>query len=208
VKRSRQVALATAVLATTLTGCASLTSPAVITRPYEAADGTNAQIEDSQVKLRNVLVVAEKLGAPGVVVGALFNDGDTPVRVALTATPGPTSQPRQTQVRVPAHGSVQIGPAGTEMTLEQTPVPPGARMDLTAFSPEAGSQTFSVPVLPPTDEIYAAYTPAPAPTTATPTPAASATSGTPSGAASATPRATPSDVATDRSGGASEPVTQ
>jgi len=70
-----------------LAGC-SATNPSPISSPYPAGDGTNAEISDPNtgavLKLRNFLLVGTDQGKPAQLVGAIANEGTTPVQV----TPG------------------------------------------------------------------------------------------------------------------------
>jgi hypothetical protein len=171
VKRTREVAVRTALAMATLTvslaGCSAL-SPRVINTPYPASDGVQLNLPGGGVKLRDFLVVGTAQGSPAEVIGSVVNDGPSPVQVSLQSDPGPTAQPTQTLVQVEAHGRVQIGPdQATRMEIPELPVPPGAATAISAATASGGTASFQVPVLLPTDA-YAGLT-AP-PTTAAPSP--------------------------------------
>lgn len=124
-----------------LAGC-SATNPIQTDRPYAAADGVRVQIGD--VRAENLLAVTTKAGAAGALSGALVNTGSADADVTLTV--GETSQ----EVIVPAGGSVYLG-TGSD-TGEQVPLPtvtaaPGALLDVTLTSPDAGTVHVQVPVL-------------------------------------------------------------
>lgn len=146
-------------LAAGLSAC-STTSPAVISTPYQAADGASATIPGSAIKLNNFLVVSSAKGAPGQVVGAVVNQGNEPVVVTMQTDLGATSQFSQTQIKVRAHSITQVGPSGTEVTLPDTPVEPGALMQISANYQPKGGVSLTVPVVLPSG-YYAGYTVAP-----------------------------------------------
>ncbi len=144
-----------------LSAC-STRSPATIVTPYPAADGTSGSIPDSGIKLNNFLVVSAAKGAPGQLIGAVVNEGDQPVTVTMQAQLGASSPFAQTPIEVRAHGIAQVGPSGTEVTLPDTPVGPGALMEISGHSDAAGGVTLTVPVVPPSG-YYSSYTVAPTP---------------------------------------------
>jgi hypothetical protein len=185
-RRARAAALASAAALTlVLAGC-STQSPATITTPYPAADGMSATIPGTGIKLNNFLVVSPAKGSPGQLIGAVVNESSKPVVVTMQTDVGQTQQFTQTTINVPAHGITPVGPSGTELTLADTPVPPGALISISANYQPAGGIIWKVPVVPPTG-IYASYTVAPttAPATPTSSPGSSPDAGaTPSGSAS------------------------
>ena len=170
-KRTRDVAvrttLATAALAVSLVGCSAL-SPRVITTPYPAADGVQLNLPGTGAKLRDFLVVGTAMGASAEVIGAVVNDGDSPIQISLQADLGASAQPTQTLVRVEANGYVRIGPdQAVQMEIPELPVIPGGVMAISAATASGGTASFEVPVLSPEGD-YADLTPPP--TTAAPTP--------------------------------------
>jgi hypothetical protein len=174
-RRVRALAGAGAVLAAAgvLAGC-STRSPATIITPYAAADGVNVAVGDIAY-LRDFLVIARDKGGRGAVVGTIVNRTGRTVTVELAAQLGETTQPTQTRVSVPPHGTALVGPealGGETMVVEDLPVAPGEVIEMSAGSAGAGVTYFKAPVLTP-DGQYASLT-AP-PTTAPPTP-----TGTPS----------------------------
>jgi hypothetical protein len=166
--------IAAAALAT-VTGCAA-TSPAIITDPYLSADGTDAQLtlgDGTVIELTNFLVVLDKKGRPGQVIGGVTFSGTGKQPVALQAkdaaltpvsaeaTPSATTSPDPGEpeataapelppgVLVNAVGGelTQVGPDGTAFILPVVNVDPGQYIELTATTPQAGSVTWNVPVL-------------------------------------------------------------
>lgn len=168
-------------LTVALAGC-STTSPATITTPYAAADGTSATIPGSGIKLNNFVVVSPGKGQPGQLIGAVVNGTDRPVTVTMQAELGATSQFSQTRISVRAHDITQVGPSGTPITITDTPAAPGALMKISANYRSAGSVSLTVPVVLPSG-YYAGYTVAP--TTEAPSPS-SADEVSPSGTAEPT----------------------
>ena len=133
--------LAVVVLALALAGC-SQTNPIQTDRPYSAADGVRVVLGD--VRAENLLAVTSAAGAAGALSGALVNSAASEVPVTLTV--GDSSE----KVTVPAHGSVLIG-TGSD-TGQHVPVPtvtaaPGALLDVTISTPQAGTVHVQVPVL-------------------------------------------------------------
>jgi hypothetical protein len=155
---------------TIVTGCA-LTSPDIITDPYVAADGANADLplgDGSSLSLRNVVVVLDKAGGTGQVIGAVSYDGTEPVILEVAAAnpaqvPAVTpskEQAAQTGSDAPAlpavsvgfegPGMLQIGPEGTPLVLPAVTLAPGQHLDLTARSPSTGAVQLRVPIVAPT----------------------------------------------------------
>ncbi len=188
--RRAVIALIAATGIAALSGCAA-TSPAIITRPYVAADGTDADLsldDGSSIALRNFVVVLDKSGGTGQVIGAVAYSGTGKQALAIEAkdpaqvppaTPDPAkaakADPADPAGAVPAAPSVifevtggqltRVGPGGVSFVLPVVKVAPGQYVDLTASSPAAGSVTWKVPVVPATRQ-YAGLT---ATTAATPT---------------------------------------
>ena len=165
-KRPRSAATRLGLAATvllTVTGCASLTSPATIIDPYDAADGATTRLAGSSLTLADFVVVGAAQGQPAEVVGSVINGGASPADVSLTAKLAGGAQPEATTVTVPGNSSVLIGPdQSTTMAVPELPVMPGAQMTLTASTSAAGSSDVTVPVLRPVG-YYAGLTPSPTP---------------------------------------------
>lgn len=165
------LALGLAALATVVSGC-SYASPAVITTPYAASDGTNAEL--GAIKFRNFLIVSEAKGKPGVVVGALTTDGAEPVAVQLSVlgTAGGSPLAQATAMARPGQlTGIGSGGDAVRLQIENVPVLPGAVLTLHAQTPAGGTE-FSLPVVLPTNE-YTTLTPVPS-SSPTSTPGASA----------------------------------
>jgi len=177
----------------------SLTSPKVITTPYAASDGSNADLTvpgSGTVQFRDFLLVSQAKGAPGVLVGAVTTDSVDPLQVQLNVldATGQNTLAQRT-VTVQPGQLTQIGPQGSEqLQVPDVQVPPGSVLTLGVRS-AAGTTTFALPVLAPTAP-YDSITPTPVPSSASPSESPSPTaSASPSASAKATPAATPTGKA-------------
>ena len=153
--RRRPVALlvAAASAGLLLPGCSFL-SPDTSLKPFAPADGLQAELGD--VLVRNMLVVSEGDGEPGLLVGALVNRGEEDTTVSLEV--GETA----VDIDVPAGVSVAIGteadrPDGEQSTIvsetvEIDAVEPAAGdvVELTVTDAQAGSAALQVQVVLPT----------------------------------------------------------
>lgn len=160
--------VATAVAAGLLLGGCSFTSRNVVLEPYAPSDGLQTDL--GEVLVRNVLVVSEGDGAPGVLSGALVNRGeaDAVVRVEVGAS--------LTEIDVSAGETVFMGGFGEQegesVVLDAVDAIAGGVVDVSFSDPVADSATLAVPVLRP-EGAYAELTP-PAGTGASEQPSASA----------------------------------
>jgi len=160
--RPRSAALLVAASAgLVLSGC-SFSSPDTSLKPYAPSDGLQTELGD--VLVRNVFVVSEGGGEPGLLVGALVNRGEEDATVGVEVG-GTTAE-----IEVPAGASVTIGadvdrPDGEQSTVlsetvEVDEVEPAAGdvIELTVTDSVAGSRVLRVPVLLP-DGPYADLVP-------------------------------------------------
>ena len=154
--RSRRLLLAASlcVAGVALAGC-SATNPMTTENEYSAADGTRATLGD--VRASNLVVVSSAKGAPGLVTGALTNDGDDKRTVTLTFgedTSTVNVEPKQT---VLLDGTTGTGHANIVLTA--VAVAPGGVAPATIATDAAGSQDISVPVLDGSQPEYASLVP-------------------------------------------------
>jgi len=160
--RPRSAALlAAAAAGLVLSGC-SFSSPDTSLQPYAPADGLQTEMGD--VLVRNMLVVSEGGGEPGLLVGALVNRGqeDTIVQVEVADT--------SAEIVVPAGVSVVLGlerqrpdtEAATIVSerVEIDEVQPiaGDVIDLTVTEPSFGTAELRVLVALPEGQ-YAEFSP-------------------------------------------------
>lgn len=212
-RRRAALALVAAAGVAIMTGCAA-TSPAIITDPYLQADGTNADLpldDGTTISLRNFVVVLEKKGGAGQVVGAVTysGDGTQPLAIeakdtsqvpaagaAISPDPAATADPAASAgsapnvvIEVTGGELSQIGPEGAPFVLPVVNVEPGQYVQLTATSPVTGSVVWDVPVVAPT-HYYAGLT-----ATAAPSPTGTPTAGSDDAEATTTtePETTTSD---------------
>ncbi len=145
------VATATLVLA----GC-SATNPITTIGEYEASDGAGTAVGD--VRVLNMLVVTEALDAPGVLTGAVKNNGTAAEEVTLQV-----GDADPVLLRVPASGTVLVGAADAPARYTTADVPvatvdarPGGLTPLTITTGAGGTVELMIPVLDGTLPEYAA----------------------------------------------------
>lgn len=156
-RRSRRSVLAAAALGLALaaTGCTYL-SPVQTKEFYQAADGTNANIEQDGALfagVRNAVVVVAEDGTPAF-SATVVNYTDEDITVALEGV-AEGSAVLATDVQVPAHGTTDLGPGEgrTLVPIGAVDLVPGTIIDLEVT---AGGQTttISMPVLDDSLEYY------------------------------------------------------
>jgi len=146
--------VAAAVAAGLLLGGCSFTSRDVTLEPYAPSDGLQADLGD--VLVRNVLVVSEGNGAPGVLSGAVVNRGDQDATVLVEVSG------LLTELDVAAGATVFMGPFdepdGELVVLDAVDAIAGGIVAVSFADPAADSATLEVPVLLP-EGAYAEITP-------------------------------------------------
>lgn len=139
---------ASALRATALAGTILLASGCAVFSPiqteydYPAADGVPLTI--AGLDLRNLAVVVPAKGETGIVVGQAVNSGTSAVDVtfAVAGAPSPAT------VAVPANSGKTLSDATTAVEIPGIPVAPGAVVQMTVTTDEAGANVVTVPVLP------------------------------------------------------------
>ncbi|NHI18604.1 hypothetical protein H9L10_00170 [Phycicoccus endophyticus] len=141
-------------------GC-GVFSPAQTDYSYIPADGVDLTIPG--LDLRNIAVVTDGEGEPGVLVGQAVNDSGDAVEVAfgLEGTTGATTS-------VPAYSGEALSSPTSTVDLGAVPAAPGSLVELTVQTREAGQNVVSVPVLA-AEGYYAGLAPS---ASASPTPTA------------------------------------
>ena len=127
----RPVALAATSLAVlTGAGCSTV-NPLTTQLEYIPADGEVVNLGET-VTVANVLIAAEEPGAPGNLVARIVNEGTDSVTVVMESD----EVEADVRVRVPAGGSVEIGPEGDEtVLLEEVDAVPGTLIPFRAGIP-------------------------------------------------------------------------
>jgi hypothetical protein len=154
--RSRRLMLVASlcVAGAALAGC-SATNPMTTEHEYSASDGTRATLGD--VRASNLIVLASAKGAPGLVTGALTNDGDDQRTVTLTFGEDTSTVNLEGKQTVLLDGTSAPGHADVRITA--VAVPPGGVAPATIATDAAGSEDISVPVLDGSQPEYASLVP-------------------------------------------------
>jgi hypothetical protein len=161
------VATAVVVSAGLLLGGCSFTSRDLTLEPYAPSDGLQADLGD--VLVRNVLVVSEGDGEPGVLSATLANRGDEDRTLLVEVGESTAEEPAPvTQVEVPAQGTLVIGVEGQESAAEGAEIEvvvvdaveelAGGVIRVSFEDPEEDSATLEVPIVRP-EGPYAGLTP-------------------------------------------------
>ncbi len=153
-------------------GC-QVMSPVATNAPYVAADGVPVDL--GGVKVRNLVVVSDAKGDPGVVTAAVRNDGPSAQTVTFAFESGSS-----TQVKVPAYQEVSLSVGDGQVQLADVPTAPGALVTMQVSTPAHGIDVVRVPVLP-ARSYYSSLSP-----TSTSTPTTPPASGSPGSSSSST----------------------
>jgi hypothetical protein len=150
-RTQRAVAVSAAALAVLgATGCSAINDQATATE-YSASDGIVERV--GPVLLRNVLIIASDKSEPGTLLGTLFNESGSTVRVTIEG------ENESSEITIPADGKYvfedEVADGGT---LEGISEIPGALVDID-FTVNSETETLRVPVLDGTLEEYREYVP-------------------------------------------------
>jgi hypothetical protein len=123
-------------------GCATF-SPVQTDENYLPADGV--QLTVPGLDLRDVAILAAAEGGPGVIIGQAINDGPS----AIDVTFGVEGAKAPVTAVVPANSAANLSTPSTRVELESVPAAPGAVVELTVVTKQAGTNVVRVPVLAP-----------------------------------------------------------
>ena len=144
-RRSAVLLTAAAVGAVALSGC-STTNPTTTLLRYAPSDGV--EMDGESIDVRNLLVVSQGDGAPGVVSGSVVNSGTESATLTVTvdgqeATPEVTVEPGQA---VRLDGAQADGSEGERLTVDGVDVPAGRVVEVRV---QGGGETLAAdaPVL-------------------------------------------------------------
>jgi len=132
-------------------GCASTFSPVQTSYASDAGDGVPLSIVG--LDLRGLAVVVPAQGETGIVVGQAVNRSTSAVDVTFAVAGAPTPA----TVAVPASSGKTLSDAATGVEIPGIPVPPGAMVEMTVTTDEAGANVVNVPVLV-NKGVYAGFT--------------------------------------------------
>ncbi len=150
--RFRRLLSGAAVLAASalVASCSAMT-PIQTQVLYNAGDGVRVEVTDD-VRVENLMVLAEEEGGEGEVFGVLVNDSERDVVMSVTIGDGGIQLP------VAQGDSVLLGTEET-VVIPSTPVPPGAVAEALVEATGLGTVSATVPVLDSTLPQYADYVP-------------------------------------------------
>jgi hypothetical protein len=149
--RVQQAAVAGMVLSMLgITGCSVINEQST-TRQYAASDGIVENLGD--IELRNILIVSAEEGAPGTLLGTIFNKSDEPVQVRIEG------ENETSEITIEGEGKyVFEDETSDDGTLQGISEVPGSLVDLD-FSVGSESATYGVPVVDGTLEEYREFVP-------------------------------------------------
>jgi len=144
----RPLAAVSVVVAGLALGGCSFIAPETSLEPYAPSDGLQVDLGD--VLVRNVLVVSEGSGAPGVLSGALVNRGVQDATITVEASDLITEvdvAAGQTVFMSSYDSSTVSSGDDVQVVLEAVDTPAGGVLEVTFTDPAAESESFEVPVL-------------------------------------------------------------
>lgn len=149
--RPRRLAAAGLALAAALSlGACQMSSPVTTDMTYDPADGVSLDAGD--VAVRDLLVVSEGDGAPGVVSGQVVNNTGEDVEVTLTASVDGQVQPLQPTVSLAPGTSTRLdgqgsGASGTPVTIPAVATHPGGIVEITVQTSRGEADSGLAPVM-------------------------------------------------------------
>lgn len=159
---TRRLSLVVAALAATagLSAC-QVASPITTDQPYDPADGVSLDTEE--VSVRDLLVVSEGNGGPGVILGYVVNTSEEALSVEVALETDGARTQLTPVVEIPADSAARLDGRVVEgefvdpILAAEIPGVPGGLIDVRITTSTGGVSSTSVPVLPP-DGVYANYT--------------------------------------------------
>lgn len=158
---ARRLTLVVAALAATagLSAC-QVASPITTDQPYDPADGVS--LDTDEVSVRDLLIISEGNGTPGVVVGYVVNTSAEPLTVEVALEDEGTRTPLSPALEIAADSAGRLDGRAAEgefvdpVIAAQIPGLPGGLVDVRITTSTGEATSTSVPVLPP-DGVYANY---------------------------------------------------
>lgn len=150
----RRLAATAAVLAssTALLSACQVISPRQTDVIVDTGNGVSVDV--GTVKVRNLVIVADKKGGPGVISAAIGN----PTADDQTVTFGFQDGGAPAQTTIPAYETANVSVNGSRVQVTNVPAEPGAMVTLQVATKSGGPAPVQVPVLPATGE-YASLAP-------------------------------------------------
>ena len=149
--RSRRLAVAGFALtaALGLSAC-QMTSPVTTDMIYDPADGVSVDVGD--VAVRDLLIVSEGDGAPGVVSGLVVNNSAEPADVTLVISADGQATPLSPTVSVPAGQSVRLDGQAADGSAQAVSIPavaaaPGGNVEILVQTSGGEADSALTPVL-------------------------------------------------------------
>lgn len=152
--RSRRLAVAGFALtaALGLSAC-QMTSPVTTDMIYDPADGVSVNVGD--IAVRDLLIVSEGDGAPGIVSGLVVNNSAEPTDVTLVVSADGRATPLSPTVSVPAGGAVRLDGQSSGDSDETTgpvsipavAVAPGGNVEILVQTASGQADSALTPVL-------------------------------------------------------------
>lgn len=132
-----------------LSAC-QMTSPVTTDILYDPADGVSVDVGD--VAVRDLLIVSEGDGAPGVVSGLVVNNAAEPTEVTLVISADGQATPLSPTVSVAAGEAVRLDGQGVDGSAEAVSIPvvaaaPGGNVEILVQTSDGQADSALTPVL-------------------------------------------------------------
>lgn len=133
------------------TGC-NMLAPQATTIDYSASDGINVP-NLGDVKIRNVMIVANEDGTEGNLIGAFVNGSDESARVSIGVA-GDTEE-----LTVPARETVSLGVTDDPLSFSDLGARPGANIPVTFATADGTGEEIMIPIIDGALPQYAEFVP-------------------------------------------------